>query len=291
MMLTYLGAWEKEGHRKNMCCIAQCPEVAMTSLNKASSEQLQSALETAGLMCFTSEIPIPTPLCKHHYHLIYNLVQPTQTHCVTCGTSLKHSSPKVCPQPKVVEKHLRENTDYDGHINDHDKVCYACYRAHLVILKRDDNITSTDSHLQELIINLSQQIPSNVHSVKEAIDASMKRVVVDVGTELMSGNALLLPTVRELLCQYVTEILRANNLESKDITQYIQVDTEQLNCYSAGPESELADIVIDEEVSKDGRDEDVEDIMDWVFANEAEAQAEQETQEHSEQAEDSEFFT
>ena len=29
--------------------------------------------------------------------------------------------------------------------------------------------------------------------------------------------------------------------------------------------------------------------MDWVFANEAEAQAEQETQEHSKQAEDSEF--
>ena len=121
----------------------------------------------------------------------------------------------------MVVKHLRENTDYDGHINDHDKLCYACYRAHLVILKRDDNITSTDSHLQELIINLSQQIPSNVRSVKEAIDASMKRVVVDVGTELMSGNALLLPTVRELLWQYVTEILRANNLESKDITQLV----------------------------------------------------------------------
>jgi hypothetical protein len=34
---------EKERRRKNMCCIAQCPEIAMASLHKASSEQLQSA--------------------------------------------------------------------------------------------------------------------------------------------------------------------------------------------------------------------------------------------------------
>lgn len=54
------------------------------------------------------------------------------------------------------------------------------------------------------------------------------------------------------------------------------------------PEGEIADIVIDEEVSKDGGDE-VEDIMDWVFGNE-EAEAEQETHEHSELAEDSEFL-
>ena len=40
---AYVPRWGKEGHRKNMCCIAQCPEVAMTSLNKASSEQLQSS--------------------------------------------------------------------------------------------------------------------------------------------------------------------------------------------------------------------------------------------------------
>ena len=216
MMLTYLGE-----DRKNMCCIAQCPEIAMTSLHKASSEEIQSALETVGLKCFTPEIPTPTPLCKHHYHLIYNLVQPTQTHCVTCGTSLKHSSPKVCPQPEVIEKHLRDNTDYDGHINNHDKVCYACYRAHLVILKRGDDIASSDSHLQQLIMTLSQQISSNVSSVKEAIDASMKRVVVDVGRELMDKNALLLPTVRDLLCQYATELLRVNNLESEDITQLV----------------------------------------------------------------------
>ena len=125
------------------------------------------------------------------------------------------------PQPEVVKKHLRENTDFDGRINDHDKACYACYRAQLVILKGDDNVTSNDSHLKEVLINLSQHIPSNVSSDKEAIDASMKRVVVAVSRELIGGYALLLPAVRDLLCQYVTELLRANNLETEDITQLV----------------------------------------------------------------------
>jgi hypothetical protein len=213
---AYVPRWEKERRRKNMCCIAQCPEIAMASLHKASSEQLQSALETVGLECFAPEIPTPTPLCKHHYHLIYNLVQPTQTHCVTCGTSLKHSSPKVCPQPEVVEKHLRENTDFDGHINDHDKVCYACYRAQLVILKGDDNVTSSDSHLKELLINLSQQILS---SVKKALDTSIKIFVCDAGRELMGGSVLHLPAVCDLLYQYVTELFKVNSLETEEINQ------------------------------------------------------------------------
>ena len=58
---AYVPRWKKERYRKNMCCIAQCPEIAMTSLHKASSEEIQSALEIVGLKCFTPEIPIPTP--------------------------------------------------------------------------------------------------------------------------------------------------------------------------------------------------------------------------------------
>ena len=51
-------------------------------------------------------------------------------------------------------------------------------------------------------------------------------------------------------------------------------------------ESEIAEIVIDEEVSNDRRDTDIEDVMDWVFGNDAE----QPTQEQVEEYTDSEFF-
>ncbi len=127
---TYKPRWEKlkESSKSTTCCIAQCTEIAFALLHRARDE-LQSTLETTGLKCSISEIPTPTPLCQRHYHLVYKSVQCHQTHCVTCSTSLKHSNPKSCPQPAVIEKYLQENTGYDGHITDHDKVCYACYRA------------------------------------------------------------------------------------------------------------------------------------------------------------------
>ena len=71
-----------------------------------------------------SQIPVPPPLCKHHYHQVYNYIQPTQTHCVTCGTSLKHSNSRVCPKPALIEQYLKENTEFDCQISDQDRVCY-----------------------------------------------------------------------------------------------------------------------------------------------------------------------
>jgi hypothetical protein len=35
-------------------------------------------------------VPVPTPLCKHHYHEVYKLLQPQQRKSVTCDTSLRH---------------------------------------------------------------------------------------------------------------------------------------------------------------------------------------------------------
>ena len=110
---AYTPRWEKAKERSkcNTCCITQCSQNVFASFSKARSDKLRCAFKTAGLKCTTLEIPTPTPLCKHHYHVVYNLVQPTQMHCVTCGTSLKHSNPKLCPNPEVIKKYLQENTD------------------------------------------------------------------------------------------------------------------------------------------------------------------------------------
>ena len=50
---AYVPRWEKERHRKNMCCTAQCPKIAMASLHKASSEKLV-CLRNSGLSVFHS---------------------------------------------------------------------------------------------------------------------------------------------------------------------------------------------------------------------------------------------
>ena len=79
-------------------------------------------------------------------------------YCVTCDVSLRHSKTKPCPEPEIIKIYLHDNASYDGDINEHDKVCYACYRAHLVIWKQKDKLISFDADLKEIITTLSSQV-------------------------------------------------------------------------------------------------------------------------------------
>ena len=147
------------------------------------------------------------------------MLQPTQIHCVTCDVSLRHSKTKPCPEPETIKKYLHDNAGYDGDINEHDKVCYACYRAHLVILKQKDKLISSDADLEKLITTLFRQVFVETKFLQEAIDKSIKRISIYVGKQLLQNSALLLPPVHQLLCQYINEELQIQNLDAEDMTK------------------------------------------------------------------------
>ena len=90
----------------------------------------------------------------------------------------------------MISEYLHDNTDFDGHIEDSSKVCYVCYKAHLVILKRGANEGSKDGDLQQVITALSVHSSIEDTSIQGAIDISMNRVAIE---ELLIGNAMLLP--------------------------------------------------------------------------------------------------
>ena len=98
-------------------------------------------------------------------------LQPTQTNCITCGASLwwAASNSRCCPNPEVIEKHLQENTGFDGHIGPQDKVCNTCYRSHLTIINKSDSATSKDDDLKQLVSTFSHQIPT-IYELKSIDD-------------------------------------------------------------------------------------------------------------------------
>ena len=182
----------------------------------ASCGTIRSAMETAGIECSLHELPEPTPLCKHHYHLLYNILQPPQTNCVTCHISLWHCNSRPCPKPEIIELHLRENTGFEGHLKAQDKVCYICYKSHLVILQPNQMI-SRDSDLQQLISTCIQQIPpaDTIKSREDMISSAMANTIVLVGNELMKGSAILLPTVHDSFCEFATAVKGTTNLRGR----------------------------------------------------------------------------
>ena len=153
--------------------------------------------------------------------MVYKSAFPTQTKCVTCGTSLKNSNPKTCPSPKLVEDHLKTSTGFEGNIRDNDRVCYSCYRSHLVIIQKIRSV-SNDSDLEELIDEL--QPPATISSLEEAIDAAMIRTTKIVATNLLTNSALLLPEIYENFCSHLTTLITSHqiNCDDVDIRQLIR---------------------------------------------------------------------
>ena len=207
------------------CCVHGCENRVYASLHKSTSEDIEQIFSSCGLEAKHPSVPVPVPLCKHHYHLVYNRLEPRQEHCVTCGTSLrKQINSKICPQPAIIEQHLRENADFEGKIKEGDRVCYTCYRSHLIILQRR-NETSLDSDLLNMISTLSHQIsePSNdtIQSISDLIDAAMTRMVITVGRELLNGNVMLLPDVHDLFNSYASELSKYLHEDNINISKLV----------------------------------------------------------------------
>ena len=117
----------------SVCSMQGCNDIQY-SKTKCSLEQLTSIVDTVG--CHISpSVAIPTPFCKVHYHLVYNALQPQQTHCPTCGSSLRSTTGRPCPDQLVIQQYLLDKTGFEGDINNGAKVCFACYKCHLHILK------------------------------------------------------------------------------------------------------------------------------------------------------------
>ena len=55
-----------------------------------------------------SQLDTAPPLCKHHYHMVYNAHKPTQTHCPTCGTGVQLNS-RPCPDPTTIRLYLADD--------------------------------------------------------------------------------------------------------------------------------------------------------------------------------------
>ena len=104
-------------------------------------------------------IPCPTPLCKRHYHIVYDTIQSKQTHCFTCSSSLRNCRMRVCPNPKLVQQVLGERTAFEETIPASARVCAPCYKAHLLIIKEGPK--SIDQDLIQLITDLKRGIPSS----------------------------------------------------------------------------------------------------------------------------------
>ena len=161
-----------ENCRVSECTIPQCKNTFFSKCSIPYDDIVRCL--TLARENIPPNLAIPVPLCKHHYHLVYNTYQPTQTHCPTCGAVLQKQSARPCPNTERIQSYLVDKRSYEGVINNGDKVCFACYKSHLHFLKQSQN-KSIDTDLVELIDVFKFSIihVSDVKNVDDAISRAM----------------------------------------------------------------------------------------------------------------------
>ena len=121
---THTPRWERIKTSKNSnpqkCYVRDCADTTFVSGTLGTTEQMASAFAKTGI-AYERNIPIPTPLCQHHYHIF---AMHHQRRCTTCGTWLRYSGHRPCPKPEIVQE---QYTGFESQIEPHNRVCMTCY--------------------------------------------------------------------------------------------------------------------------------------------------------------------
>ena len=208
--------WKKRGKLDgNFCCWPGCNNPTFVCTHIATAVQLQALAckDEFPQQCF----PVPTPLCKTHYYLVYKELNPTQTHCSTCEINLRNSIVRQCPDPQKIQHYLAEHTEFEGKLSEQSVVCFSCYRSQLCMLKSFEG-KSTDSDLSDVIIKLRACLlpVESLSSIPDVISRAMTQTSIFVAETILNQEALLLPAVHEYFSRAFSTYAVAANLQAME---------------------------------------------------------------------------
>ena len=105
----YMRRWRKESveSSNSYCCVRNCSELSIAYASMCSSDEF---IQIQGIEFQNEPIPVPTPLCKSHYHAVYDASQTRQKNCRTCGRRLRMGMDRPCPQHSAPRHKFPERT-------------------------------------------------------------------------------------------------------------------------------------------------------------------------------------
>ena len=103
---SFIPRWTKSQPTTQMCIVSGCSYLSFTLLQKATTEQLQHALTKLGL-ALERGCTLPAPLCKGHYHAVYNVIYPTHR-----ATALHVECPSATLTPNCAQTQQQSNNTW-----------------------------------------------------------------------------------------------------------------------------------------------------------------------------------
>ncbi len=114
---------------------------------------------------------------------------------------------QTCAEPEVFERHLRENTNFDGKIKSIDKVCNACYRFSLLLSRSfKQKKKSCDEEFKSLLESIQNSLgskPLPFSDEKKIVDYALILSAITIAEKLLKNEALTLPSAHEIFTMHM----------------------------------------------------------------------------------------
>ena len=130
-------------------------------------------------------------------YYIFDHLNPSHLKCVTCSKQIADiTKSRAVPEPSVIWEFLSQNNDSSENISTDGRVCFTCYKSHLLLVKHlKGSVISTDADLKTLIHKIEASLPalSTVTTYADALSYVSSLLATYVGKALLNQTALLLP--------------------------------------------------------------------------------------------------
>ena len=223
---------------EQQCYVSQCNECVckITTLSdksticssfgmdKENPEPIETASSNEGI-----------PLCTYHYGILYWHLNPSHLKCKKYSKHISDiTKSRAVPEPGMIGAFLSENTDSNESISSNDRVCFTCYKSHLLLLKHlKGSVKSTDSDLKTLIDKIEANLPTLSTQFVTTYDDALSYVssfsAIHVGKALLKKTALLLPQVYETFKVKLSDVSKELNITMSDIPNSIWLRSELSN--------------------------------------------------------------
>ncbi len=209
----YKPRWRKTKASKPYCEVIGCGVISSRCTKLASKEDISSNLQCTLPPSQKHE----THLCDRHYRDLHRQLSPSsyQWNCTVCSVGIRGSNYhgfRTCAEPEVFERHLRENTNFDGKIKSIDKVCNACYRFSLLLSRSfKQKKKSCDEEFKSLLESIQNSLgskPLPFSDEKKIVDYALILSAITIAEKLLKNEALTLPSAHEIFTMHMKYLQR-----------------------------------------------------------------------------------
>lgn len=194
----YIPRWRRLSGKTGKCEVMACNEPACRNTRITTRVEIMAHLECTLPVTANTH----TLLCDAHYRALHRQVKPEYylRKCAVCSRSLTTSNSRAVSDPAAFQKHLAEHTSFEGSFTAIDRLCMACYRHNLSVLKtiRETRV-STDADLETLIKSLQMS------EITEVVEVATNLTIISVAQELLANHALTLPSAYKIFVDLLSK--------------------------------------------------------------------------------------